>query len=205
MFNIIRGNQVTSHHTLPLHKKISINQLGISFMSVCICIQVTHYYVFITKSRRIQEEWHVPTLEKPGSQVSSPRNRKELQYLAEGFENCNRTGFHSMLFWCFGGLLRTGIRMDFAARIQEKILPKQKTKPRVKTNSVKNYWGQTHHVVPSWYESKISQKKGLGNIFVWRQAHMKSWRYQLSSVQRFLTDHLKWVLSLQCGYAYIYI
>lgn len=121
-----RGNQVTSHHTLPLHKKISINQLGISFMSICICIQVTHYYVFIKKSRRIQEQWHVPTLEKPGSQVSSPRNRKELQYLAEGFENWNTTGFHSMLFWCFGGLLRTGIRMDFAARIQEKDTSKAK-------------------------------------------------------------------------------
>lgn len=124
-------------------------------------------------------------------------------------QKASKTATQLVFTACFFGVLVDccGLEYEWILPLEyrKKILPKQKTKPKVKTNSVKNYWGQTHHVVPSWYESKISQKKGLGNIFVWRQAHMKSWRYQLSSVQRFLTDHLKWMLSLECGYAYIYI
>jgi len=68
-------------------------------------------------------------------------------------QKASKTATQLVFTACFFGVLVDccGLEYEWILPLEyrKKILPKQKTKPKVKTNSVKNYWGQTHHVVPS--------------------------------------------------------
>ena len=68
---------MTSHHTLSLYIYICINQLGMSFMSSCICRHVIYiHYVFIKARSSMSHVFQA----FPGSQVQETgRNFNILQ------------------------------------------------------------------------------------------------------------------------------